>query len=91
LQKHYTVFVASVLKEIQESWKPTLNDEHVDFEWINLRCAASRPDLHPVVALLLRDPGHQDELFTMLGLSQLGTQHAQVQADEPSKEPLQYS
>lgn len=69
LQKHYTVFVASVEQEIRDSWQPALNDEHIEFEWVNLRCAASRPDLHPVVALLLRDPVHQGELFAMLGLS----------------------
>lgn len=55
-QKHYTVLVASITPEVKASWAPRLNYEHTAWEWVPLGTLGARPDLHPVVRLLLQEP-----------------------------------
>ncbi|EFJ50326.1 hypothetical protein VOLCADRAFT_120630 [Volvox carteri f. nagariensis] len=40
LQKHYTVFVASIPGATRASYQPTLNPEHTEWRWLDLRHAA---------------------------------------------------
>ncbi|GLC33887.1 hypothetical protein PLESTB_000814700 [Pleodorina starrii] len=41
LQKHYTVFVASIPGAARAAYRPTLNDEHTEWRWLDLRHAAA--------------------------------------------------
>ncbi|KAL6767139.1 hypothetical protein ACKKBG_A38745 [Auxenochlorella protothecoides x Auxenochlorella symbiontica] len=54
-QKHFTVFIATLLPEDRQAWTPVLNHEHSEFQWYPVPglCAGTLP-LHPVVDKLFR-------------------------------------
>jgi 8-oxo-dGTP pyrophosphatase MutT (NUDIX family) len=70
LQKHYTVFLATLDPADRATWAPALNEEHSDFTWLPVRQAALRPDLHPVVSRVLREEPGREQVLAAAGLAQ---------------------
>jgi len=71
--KYYTVIVARAPAEQRQLYTPELNlEEHREWRWIPAGdvVAGSLP-LHPVVALLFRDPRYTPGVNKMLGMSLL--------------------
>ena len=55
LQKHYSVFVARLLKPQQE-FVPQLTEDHSSFRWFPIAEAAKLEGLHPVLENVFTDP-----------------------------------
>ena len=51
-QKHFSVFVCSLLAPFQ----PTLNEEHSTYKWVDTSSVPDLGKLHPVVDILFREP-----------------------------------
>ena len=56
MQKWYRVFVARVSKQDREHFQPILNDEHIEYKWVEVS-KLSELGLHPVVQLLFSSAG----------------------------------
>jgi 8-oxo-dGTP pyrophosphatase MutT (NUDIX family) len=56
MQKWYRVFVARVSKEDRENFQPVLNDEHIEYKWVEVS-KLSDLGIHPVVQLLFSSAG----------------------------------
>ncbi|KAG2430314.1 hypothetical protein HYH02_013791 [Chlamydomonas schloesseri] len=62
LQKHYTVFVASIPGSSRARYAPQLNDEHTDWRWVDLaHVAALAGGVHPHAHLLPAAAAQQDD------------------------------
>ena len=58
MQKWYKVFVASISKEEKDTFEPVLNNEHVEYKWIDVSLLQGMHDkLHPVVRLVFASNG----------------------------------
>lgn len=62
--KKFIVFVAEISPGDKKSFKPKLNEEHVEFQWFALSDIPGIPNLHPIVKILFQD--HSQEISDAL-------------------------
>ena len=56
LQKWYKVIVARISRAVKDSFEPTLNNEHTEYRWVDVKDLHTL-QLHPVVSLLFASTG----------------------------------